>query len=112
MLSKEMHTEKRTIELVMEEVAGNYPNNMSQAEITEHFGLHPVYFSRMFKQQTGRNYKDFITELRINHIKQMIQNEPELSLQEMAEKCGLSDKTYLCELFKKHTGMTIGEYQA
>lgn len=47
--------------------------------------------SRIFKKATGVTVTDFILELRIERAKKLLYN-PELSLSQVAEKCGLSER--------------------
>lgn len=44
---------------------------------------------------------------------QQLLSEPrEHGLSEISAACGYPNKSYFCQVFKKYTGMTPGEYQA
>jgi LacI family transcriptional regulator len=63
-----------------------------------------------FNRYLGRSPADELRALRIAHAQKLLV-ETELSLQEVAEKCGLSSYNYLSHFFKKSTGETPAHYR-
>ncbi|MCI7814410.1 MAG: response regulator [Lachnospiraceae bacterium] len=88
-----------------------YASNLSQAEVAQRVGMTQTYFSRMFKNKIGKNFVSVLTEVRIKHAKELIRENREITLEELAALCGYTSKTYFCALFRKETGMTVSEYQ-
>ncbi len=43
-------------------------------------GLSPFYISKLFKEQLGMNYIDFLTECRIDKAKKLMLADAEISL--------------------------------
>lgn len=42
----------------------------------------------------------------------MLSSKEPQTLGEISTACGYPNKSYFCQVFKKYTGMTPGEYQA
>ena len=62
-----------------------------------------------FKKETGQNFMDYLTELRISKAKELLCGE-ELSVQDVAEQVGYRDLKYFSRLFKKLTGVSPVSY--
>ncbi|WII36726.1 response regulator transcription factor [Paenibacillus thiaminolyticus] len=90
--------ERFHLPLAMEEVAG-----------VVH--LSPYYFSKLFKQQAGVTFTDYITQLRISRACQYIE-ENKLSLKEICYQVGYRDPNYFSRVFKKVTGAAPTEYRS
>lgn len=59
-------------------------------------------FTRIFKKETGITVNDYITLLRKNRIKELTQN-PDLSREQIAKKCGLKSVRQLSRIMKTIT---------
>jgi len=87
-----------------------YTKDLSLEEVAEHVHLNPYYFSKVFKQQVGDSFIDFLTRLRIDKAKELIA-EGRLSLKEICFEVGYRDPNYFSRVFKKVTGLTPTEYR-
>ena len=67
--------------------------------------LSPSHFSRLFKAVTGSSYTEYITAVRLQHAKILLEIG-EISISEVANKVGISNASYLSALLKKHFGIT------
>ncbi len=73
--------------------------------------VNPDYLGKLFKKETGLKFNDFLLKLRIEKAMELLL-ETDLSLQEIAEKCGYAENSaYFCVQFKKIQGMTPGEFR-
>lgn len=86
--------------------------NLSLTMIAETLSLNPSYLSRYFKQQTGIGLLDYLQHYRLNAAKELIQNDPEILLKDIAEKTGFYNVAALIRVFKKMENMTPGQYKA
>ena len=66
--------------------------------------------SKKFKERTGITITQYINTQRIKQVKLLLEN-PSNSLWQIAETIGFANVNYLIRVFKKITGMTIGEYR-
>ena len=67
-------------------------------------------FRRIFKEYTGFAPAQYIQEIRLNKIKELLTNTT-LSLKEIADQCGLENYDYFFTLFRRLTGITPVEYR-
>lgn len=70
------------------------------------------YVGKKFLKGTGRRFSAFLSEVRINKAKQLLESGELDSIGTVAEKVGCGNNPqYFSQLFKKHTGVTPTEYQ-
>ena len=79
-------------------------------DVSTAVGFNATYFSTLFKKETGQNFMDYLTELRISKAKELLCGE-ELSVQDVAEQVGYRDLKYFSRLFKKLTGVSPSDYK-
>jgi len=80
------------------------------AKIAKDAGLSRFYFSRLFKASAGRSFRDHVMLLRIEKAK-VVMNDLNLSLSEVAYKCGYENLSSFTRTFKKLTGINPGKYR-
>lgn len=68
-------------------------------ELAEMANMSERNFSRLFKKETGVTVNEFITNIRREQIKQLI-NNPDLSRKQLAQKVGLESEKQLNRLLK------------
>ncbi len=78
--------------------------------IAEKCGLSTSYFSRKFKEQTGENYIDVLTDIRIREAQKLL-GTTDLSIMEIIEEVGYCDDKHFRKLFYKITGLKPTEYR-
>ncbi|WP_379131209.1 response regulator [Paenibacillus sp. sgz500958] len=88
----------------------NYQQDMTLQHIAERFYLSRENVSRKFKQVTGENLSDYLTNLRVEKAKALLQNTS-LKLTQISELVGYEDEKYFSRVFKKSTGRTPREYR-
>lgn len=99
------------IEEIRKYVNEQYANpQLSIQSIAEHTYLSPTYLCAYFKKSTGRTLHEYITSLRLEKAKQMLENR-KLKLHQISAGIGFIDANYFSTLFKKHTGLTPSEFR-
>jgi two-component system response regulator YesN len=89
----------------------NYKNiDMSAETLAKELHVSPAYFSTMFKKQEGVNFVSFVTEVRMNRAKILLENTEEKTYV-IAEKVGYSEPNYFSYCFKKHVGESPTKYR-
>jgi len=70
------------------------------------------HLRRLFKQETGFTPLEYLTDLRLNHAKKLMQENDVLhyKISEISIMCGFYDNGYFYRVFKKKTNMTPSEY--
>ncbi len=105
--------EKRLNSLILKAVnyiKENYRNEIALEDISREVNISPHYFSKLFKEQVGENFIDYITSLRIQKAKELLV-ENRLSIKEICFDTGYADPNYFSRLFKRVVGVTPTEYK-
>lgn len=107
---KKRITESKPIRDAKQYIYDNFNNNLSLDNVSEVVGFNPAYFSTLFKKETGKNFSEYLTELRIQNAKTyLIQTGYEIA--EVARFVGYGDLKYFSKLFKKETGLNPSEFR-
>lgn len=91
-------------------IMSNYQRDLTLDEVADKVYLNPVYFSRVFKQVTGENFIDFLTDIRMKKAMELIR-EGKHKIQDISKMVGYSNSKYFSRVFKQYTGCTPREYQ-
>lgn len=95
---------------VLEYVNANYDREISLGGIAAELQLSIAYSSRLFKKSTGKNFMDYLIDLRIERAKQMLMDSAE-TVQRIGEKVGYMNTQSFIRIFKKNVGVTPGQYR-
>lgn len=85
--------------------------NTTLTSVAEFVCLSPNHFSTIFSQECNITFIEYLTNVRIEHAKQLIKNT-EMKGYDIAYECGFSDPHYFSYIFKKNTGLTPREYKS
>ena len=99
------------VDRVIESIRQDCSLPYSQANLSRSLGLTPAYFCRLFHEKTGQHFSTFLTRARMEKAQYILSGPEEMSLAELSAACGYPNKSYFCQVFKKYTGMTPGEFQ-
>lgn len=88
----------------------NYRKDISLDDVSREVNINPYYFSKRFKEETGVNFIDFLTNIRIKKAKELLE-DPKLSIKEICTMSGYSDPNYFSRIFKKIENVTPSEYR-
>lgn len=84
--------------------------DLSLSVLSEKFNINKNNVSRLFKEEYGDTFMDYVTMLRIKHAKGLLEDST-LTIQEIAERTGYRHSISLIRSFKKVTGITPGEFR-
>ena len=70
-----------------------------------------AYISRVFKNELGCNFSDYLTEKRMRRAAELLK-EPDGKVYLIAEQCGYADTSNFIRVFKKFYGISPVEYRA
>ena len=74
------------------------------SELAEQQGYTEYYLSRKFKKETGKTFKDYIREKRIDRAKFLLLNT-DMSIHEISERLQFNSQSYFTENFRKAVGV-------
>jgi len=102
---------RRMIDVAIEYIHANYRDeDLSINALSDQLRVHPSYFSRLFKQEVGSTFTDFLTKVRIDKAKEYL-GDASLRISEITFLVGLKDPFYFSTLFKKHVGVSPTEFR-
>lgn len=88
----------------------NYSKDISLDDVSGLVNISPYYFSKIFKEETGENFIEYLTKIRIEKAKEFLV-KPDISIKEAGIRSGYTDPNYFSRIFKKQTDMTPSEYK-
>ena len=68
------------------------------------------YFSKLFKEVSGYNFIEYVTNMRIELAKELLM-DGSLSMKEICVDVGYGDPNYFSRIFKKCVGVTPTEFR-
>ncbi len=109
-LSKRAEKSGSIIETAKEYIRNNFSKDISLDDVSRVVNISPYYFSKIFKEDTGENFVEYVTNIRIEHAKELLETT-EYSMKEICSMVGYSDPNYFSRSFKKHVGVTPTEFK-
>jgi YesN/AraC family two-component response regulator len=95
---------------ILEYVASNFNTKLLLQEIADKFSLSKNYICFLFKKHTGDTFSSYITALRIERSKELLETT-ELPLYIIAENTGFMDSYYFNRVFKSACGVPPHKYR-
>lgn len=89
----------------------NIADPITVKDVADHVGLSAEYFTKMFKRETGQNIKEFITLMKVEAAKDMLERT-NLSVGMVALELGYSNFSHFSQVFRKYENITPSEYRA
>lgn len=100
---------KQMVSMTLEYIKEHYHENITLKVLSEAVYVTPNYLSRIFKEETGENFVEWLNRFRIEKAKALLKDTV-LKTYEIAEKVGYSDYKYFSYNFKKYVGMSPRQY--
>lgn len=100
----------RPIRMSKQYIKQNYKKNITLDEVAEYVGFSATYFSAFFKKETGEGFAKYLTRIRIEEAKELLR-ETGLSVAEICEEVGYSDRKHFTYTFHKMTGVNPAQYR-
>jgi AraC-like DNA-binding protein len=100
----------RNISRALAYIEANLREPISLTEISKESGMSKYYFARTFKTFTGKTFKAYHNEKRIEAAKLMLQ-KPDARVTDVCFAVGFNDISYFCRLFHRFTGMSPSSYR-
>lgn len=94
---------------VKDAIHAHLSENLSLEKLARLVDLSPFHFSRMFKLSIGDSPANYITRIRIERVKSLLDSS--MSIAEISLQTGFSHQSHMTRNFKKLTGMTPAVYR-
>lgn len=80
----------------------NFTKDISLLDLSEYMNMSQAHISRLFKSETGINFKEYIMQLRYQKAKEMLESNPNMMLKDVAAAVGYTNTKALSRLLKKY----------
>lgn len=100
----------KPIRTVKQYIQQNYMKPITLKEISSLAGFNDSYFSSLFKKESGKNFSEYLSEVRMNKAKDLLK-ETNLCIADICQTVGYNDLKYFTKNFKKFTGLKPNEYR-
>lgn len=84
--------------------------NLSLEFMAEYFQLSANHFSKVFKEQMGVSFSDYLASYRVEQAKNLLVTTKE-TVNEVAAAVGISNRVTFNRLFNKLEGIPPGQYR-
>ena len=98
------------IRTAKEYIQRHFTQDLSLDEVSEKVQISPYYFSKLFKKETGENFIEYLTKVRIEKAKKLLR-ESQMTMKEISNAVGYSNPNYFSHTFKKNVGVSPSEYK-
>ncbi|RAV21586.1 helix-turn-helix transcriptional regulator [Paenibacillus contaminans] len=88
----------------------HYNEDLHLEEVASKALMSPSYFSYMLKLVKGKSYIELLSATRIQASMELLAGT-DLNVTEIASRVGYNHVSYFNKTFKKHTGLTPGDYR-
>ena len=89
-------------------ISHSYGEDITADNMAKRLSMSAGYFSRSFKEVTGKSFKDYLNSVRLSHAeRELIRTDRSVS--EISLECGYQTAAYFISVYKKYKGVTPGE---
>lgn len=88
----------------------NYMIDISLENLADYLGHSFKYTSVLFKKVMGDNFKNYLSIYRIEKAKELMQENEELRIKDLAELVGYNSSNTFIRIFRKYEGISPGKY--
>ena len=109
-IKEKIQADIKPILMAKEYIHQNYMHRITLKEVSEFVGFNESYFSALFKKESGKNFTEYLSEIRINKAKELLK-ETNLSTIDICQTVGYNDLKHFTKTFKRLTGLKPHEYR-
>ena len=79
-------------------------------DMREVLPLNRTYLSQLINAEYGCNFYQYVTNYRVEEAKQVMEQNPDMKMQDVAEQCGFSSPTVFARVFARETGISPSDW--
>lgn len=110
--SFESVNKKYVVEQIVNYFEEHYSEKISLDRIAENMYLSTFYISKIFKSETGDAPIRHLINIRLERAKEILEENPGLSIKEVAARVGYEDVYHFSKQFKKHYGVSPSQVKS
>lgn len=103
--------EDSSVSQIVKYIEENFKDSkINLTSVAQNFGFSSSYLSRKFKQDTGKNFVEYLTECRMKEAMELAKKNVKMFA--ASSDVGIPDPNYFGRCFKKYTGKSYSDYVA
>lgn len=110
MKSRDYKDRNNDIKILLNYIEKNFQNGLTLKEVADYMNFSPYYLSKLFKNEMGINFIEYITIRKIEKAKELLENT-DMPILNIALDLSYNEPNYFSRVFKKIVGMTPTEYR-
>lgn len=96
---------KNVIDEITDYLRTHYYEDINLLSISNNYHFSYIYLSRLFKEQTGQNFTNYLLEIRMREARRLMVEE-RFKVKEAARLVGYSNEYYFSQSYKKYYGVS------
>lgn len=106
----EVCTDSRRVQKVQMYLNEHFASDIRISQLADLVRMTPVSFSRFFKLRTGKNFSEYLIDLRIGHAIRMLVDSTQ-SVAEICYNCGFNNMSNFNRIFRKKKGCSPTQFR-
>ena len=111
LLAQENQREDAAILTARQYLAAHYTEPLRLEDVASYVGLSASYFCMKFRQNAGKTFVEYITSLRMERAKYLLEHTSR-KIHEIGADVGIQDTRHFSRMFRKTCGMLPTEYRS
>ena len=103
-------SESRRVQKVINYLNANFQKEIRLLDVANHVNMTEVSFSRFMKKRTGKNYIEYLNDIRLGVASRLLVNSNK-SVSEICFDCGFNNISNFNRIFKKRKNYTPKEFR-
>ncbi|HHW47521.1 MAG TPA: response regulator [Clostridiaceae bacterium] len=96
--------------LAVKYIRNHFRDPISLVDVAESININPEYLSRIFKDEIGESYSEFISNLRLSEARKLLL-KTNMQISEIAETVGYPNISYFSTVFKNKYGISPSSFR-
>ncbi len=102
---------RATLEKWIESEKPYLQSDFQLMDLREVLPLNRSYLSQLINSAYGCSFYQWVNRLRIEEAKRLMREQPDLKIQDVADRCGFSSRRVFSQIFTRETGTTPTEWK-
>lgn len=109
-VNKDDSSESRRVQKMINYMHDNYQKDIHLLDVADYVNMSEVSFSRFMKKRTGKNYIEYLNDLRLGIASRHLVDTNK-TISEICFECGFNNLSNFNRIFKKRKGCTPKEFR-
>lgn len=103
--------DSKSVQMIMDFLNNNYERQVKVSEAAQFMNMSEPSFCRFLKKRTGQSFISLLNNIRVGATSRLLVDEPNMTVSEIAFKCGFNNLSNFNRIFKKIKGHTPKDFR-